>query len=62
MSLIMENLDQTYSPVPNFRVVTFQAGNINLKKIREVAGQTAMEPSLMKSVSISSDKSFDFDD
>jgi len=48
MSLIMENLDQTYSPVPNFRVVTFQAGNINLKKIREVAGQTVVEQSLIK--------------
>lgn len=37
MSQIMEQLSNQYVPVPNFRIVNFSDGNINMDKIRKAA-------------------------
>ena len=37
MSQIMQMLNDRFSPIDNFKILTFQNGNINLKEIVEAA-------------------------
>ena len=59
MSLIFETLELNYSPIPNFKIVNFTAGNIDLKKIRQAG--IYQQDEMIKSTSVFSDVSFDFD-
>jgi len=59
---VLEQLDHLYGPVPNFRILTFSDGNINLNRVRLLGCQPDLKDMRGQSVcSFHSEQSFDFD-